>query len=71
MIDLRTPYQKVKDQKHQAICARFRELTNLEPQARPTRVMEIIAGEFASTAPGIRNILIRNGAYKPIRSYKK
>ena len=62
-IDLRTPKEKERDQKHAAICNEFLTLTNQMPTAATHRLFGLIDERHKLTIPGVRNIVIKAGLY--------
>lgn len=62
-IDLRTPREKERDQRHAAICNEFLTLTNQMPDAPTHRIFGLIADRHGMTIPGVRNIVIKAGLY--------
>ena len=63
-IDVRTPAEKARDEKHAAICRAYLALTNQHPECKPHRLMSIVAKQYGMTVPGIKNVLTSRGLYE-------
>lgn len=68
-IDLRTPIEKERDQRHATIRNEYLTLTNQMPDTAAHRIFSLIADRYDMTIPGVRNIIIRAGLYTP-KSHK-
>lgn len=64
MIDVRTPIEKARAERHRKICGMFITLRNEQPSIAPHRVFSLIADQFGMTIPGVKSIIVRNGLYK-------
>ena len=65
MIDVRTPAEKAREERHRAICNAYLAMSNQHPECRPHRLMGVLAGKYGMTVPGIRKVLEQNGLYRP------
>lgn len=65
MIDARTPIEKARDERNKRICDSFLKLSNEMPDCRPHRIFMLVAESFGMTVPGVKNIIIGNGLYRP------
>ena len=63
-IDVRTPAEKERDEKHKAICRDYLSLSNQHPDCKPHRLMSIVAKQYGMTVPGIKNVLASRGLYE-------
>lgn len=63
-IDVRTPTEKAREEKHKAICRAYLNLSNQHPDCKPYRLMSIIAKQYGMTVPGIKNVLTSRGLYE-------
>ncbi|MBQ8066525.1 MAG: hypothetical protein IJ200_12835 [Prevotella sp.] len=63
-VDLRTPLEKARDEKHEQIRSWFLRLSNEQPDAAPSRIFAAIAANFNMTAMGVRRICERGGLYQ-------
>ncbi len=66
-IDVRTPTEKAREEKHRAICRAYLGLSNQHPECRPHRLMSIVAKQYGMTVPGIKNVLASRGLYEGAR----
>lgn len=66
-IDVRTPTEKAREEKHRAICRAYLGLSNQHPECRPHRLMAIVAKQYGMTVPGIKNVLASRGLYEGAR----
>ena len=64
MVDLRTPIEKARDEKHKRICTMFLDLSNRMPSCAPHRIFGVIAQEVGMTVPGVKHIVVQNGLYQ-------
>lgn len=62
-IDIRTPFEKARDEKHSKICADFLSLSDKIPECKPNRILSILAKKYSMTVPGVTNIVKKNGLY--------
>ena len=63
-IDVRTPTEKAREEKHKAICRAYLGLSNQHPECKPYRIMSILAKQYGMTVPGIKNVLTSRGLYE-------
>lgn len=63
-IDVRTPIEKAREEKHKRICDDFLRLTSQMPECAPHRIFRIIAERVGMTIPGVKHIIVQNGLYK-------
>lgn len=63
-IDVRTPTERAREEKHKAICSAYIRLSNQYPGCKPHRVMSILSKQFNMTVPGIKNVIVSGGLYK-------
>lgn len=63
-IDVRTPTEKAREEKHRAICRAYLSLSNQHPDCKPYRLMSIVAKQYGMTVPGIKNVLTSRGLYE-------
>ena len=63
-IDVRTPNEKAREEKHKAICRAYLSLSNQRPDCKPYRLMSIVAKQYGMTVPGIKNVLTSRGLYE-------
>lgn len=63
-IDVRTPTEKAREEKHKAICRTYLSLSNQHPDCKPYRLMSIVAKQYGMTVPGIKNVLTSRGLYE-------
>lgn len=63
-VDLRTPLERARDEKHEQIRSWFLRLSNEQPNAAPSRIFAAIAANFGMTAMGVRRICERGGLYQ-------
>jgi hypothetical protein len=66
--DLRTPSEKVRDERNESVVRRFRTLSDEQPDAAPHRIFTVIASEFGMSVMGIKNIVSHAGLYQPKKS---
>lgn len=62
-VDLRTPAERAREEKHNRICAMFLDLSNKQPDVAPHRIFGAIAQAEGMTVPGVKNIVMQNGLY--------
>ena len=62
-LDVRTPIEKARDEKHQKICNLYVKLLSDRPDLAPHRIFSIIAQEVGMTVPGVKNVCVNNGLY--------
>lgn len=67
-VDLRTPSEKARDEKHERIVQMFLTLSNEQPTAAPHRIFHAIARQFGMTIMGVRGIVERAGMYQTRKS---
>lgn len=68
-IDVRTPIEKARDEKHEKICNRFLQLSNENKGVKPHRIFDVIAREVCMTVPGVKNVIIQKGLYQTKSRY--
>ena len=66
-VDLRTPSEKARDERHEQIVRMYLSLSNEQPGAAPHRLFLAIANRFEMTTMGVKRIVERAGLYKPKR----
>lgn len=66
-IDVRTPTEKAREEKHRAICRSYLSLSTQHPECKPYRLMSILAKQYGMTVPGIKNVLTNRGLYDGIK----
>lgn len=66
LIDIRTPFERARDEKHARICNDYRELTAKMPSSKPYRLMRALGEAHGMTTMGIREVLVRNGLFKNV-----
>ena len=66
-VDLRTPKEKERDQKHEQIVQMYLSLSNEQPGAAPHRIFLAIANKYGMTSMGVRRIVERAGLYQSKR----
>lgn len=66
-IDVRTPAEKAREERHRAICRAYLGLSSQHPECRPYRIMSILARQYGMTVPGIKNVLTSRGLYGAAR----
>ena len=66
-VDLRTPSEKARDEKHERIVNMFLSLSNEQPDAAPHRIFLAIANKFEMTSMGVKRIVERAGLYQSKR----
>lgn len=64
-IDLRTPFQKHREEKHRQICEAYKTLKQQHPEASTHRLCLVLGENFMMTATGIRKIIIEHGLFTP------
>lgn len=64
-IDLRTPLERARDEKHEQIRSSYLALRNQQPAAAPSRIFGAIAEKYGMTSMGVRRICERAGLYQP------
>lgn len=62
--DLRTPKEKEREATHKLICKMYRELCNLFPDAKPSRIFDAVGNEVGYSSIGVRRVIVANGLYK-------
>ncbi len=68
MVDLRTDFEKKREERQNRICdlySQLHELHEAQPELAPHRIMTAVAKSQAMTTQGVRDILIRRGLYTP------
>ena len=63
-IDVRTPIEKVRDEKHQKICNDFLSLIAQRPDCKAHRIFSLLSQKYTMTVPGVKEVIVRNGLYK-------
>ena len=63
MVDLRTPAEIARDEKHHRICSAYLALSNKMPEASANRIFNHIAQNEGMTAVGVKNIITAKGLY--------
>lgn len=63
-IDLRTPIEIAREEKHKAICSAYFDLSKKYPRCKPYRLMTTLSGQFNMTVPGIKKVIEAGGLYK-------
>jgi len=66
-VDIRTPFEKARDEKHRKICDDFLSLSNQIPDCKPNRIFNLLSQRYSMTVPGIKDVVIRNGLYETNR----
>jgi hypothetical protein len=66
-VDLRTPKEKERDERHKQISQMFLTLSNEQPSVAPHRIFVAIADKFGMTTMGVRGIVERAGLYQSRR----
>lgn len=66
-VDLRTPSEKAREEKHERIVNMFLSLSNEQPDAAPHRIFLAIANKFDMTSMGVKRIVERAGLYQSKR----
>jgi hypothetical protein len=66
-VDLRTPLEKQRDERHEQIRQTYLMLRNQQPGVAPSRIFLAIANQFSMTSMGVRRIVERSGLYQPTR----
>ena len=61
-VDMRTPYERAKDERRGKAAERFRELMEYAPSA--TRAITQVAKEFSVTKETVRLWIVREGVYQ-------
>lgn len=64
-IDIRTPTEIARDDKHRKICSDYLELSKEMPDCKPNRIFTIIAKNYCMSIMGISKIVKKYGLYKP------
>lgn len=64
-VDTRTAREKAIEAKHRTICKEFEELRRNMPGTSTHRLFTALAERHGMTVPGIRNIAIKAGLYRP------
>lgn len=60
-VDVRTPIEKARDEKHEMICNRYIQLAADNKDCKPHRIFAVIAKEVCMTVPGVKNIIVQRG----------
>lgn len=63
-VDVRTPIEKARDEKHEMICNRYIQLAADNKDCKPHRIFAVIAKEVCMTVPGVKNIIVQRGLYQ-------
>ncbi|MBR5043042.1 MAG: hypothetical protein IKX67_07355 [Bacteroidales bacterium] len=63
-IELRTPAQRAKEERSDAICSDFLTAYKAHPEATPHRIICGIADKYGLTDVGVKAILTKRGIYK-------
>ena len=63
-IDLRTPLEKQRDERHEQIRQTYLMLRNEQPGVAPSRIFLAIANKYQMTSMGVRRIVERAGLYQ-------
>lgn len=63
-IDLRTPIEIAREEKHKAICVAYSDLSKKYPRCKPYRLMSTLSRQFNMTVPGIKKVIEADGLYK-------
>ena len=66
-VDLRTPLERARDERHEQIRSVYLSLRNSQPSVAPSRIFNAIAGQYGMTSMGVRRIVERAGLYQPTR----
>ena len=66
-VDLRTPKEKERDEKHEQIRQMFLTLSNERPDVAPSRIFLAVSNKFEMTTMGVRRIVQSAGLYQPRR----
>lgn len=66
-MDLRTPSEKARDEKHELIQQMYLSLCNEQPGVAPHRIFNAIAAKCGMTAMGVRRVVERAGLYQSRR----
>ena len=64
-IDIRTSFEKARDEKHRKICDDFLTLSNQMPDCKPNRIFVALSKKYSMTAQGVKELITRNGLYTP------
>ena len=65
MVDLRTDFEKKREERQNRVCDLYSQLHEAQPELAPHRIMTAVAKSQAMTTQGVRDILIRRGIYTP------
>lgn len=63
-VDVRTPIEKARDEKHEKICNLYLKLTEENRDCKPHRIFAVIAREVCMTVPGVKNVIVQKGLYQ-------
>jgi len=63
-VDLRTPLERARDEKHEQIRSAYLSLRNSKPDVAPNRIFCAVAERFGMTSMGVRRICERAGLYQ-------
>ena len=64
-IDLRTPFQRAREEKHRSICEAYKELRASHPECSHNRICEVLGENYGMTAQGIKRVVMSEGLYSP------
>lgn len=68
-LDVRTPIEKARDEKHERICNRYLQLASENKDCKPHRIFAVIAREVNMTVPGVKNVIVQKGLYQTASKY--
>ena len=63
-IDLRTPFQKKRDEMQAGIIADFKAMYKSAPDTPPWRIINILATRYCYSEVGVFHLLKRKGIYR-------
>ena len=63
-VDVRTPIEKARDERHEKICNRFLQLSSENKGIKPHRIFSVIAREVCMTVPGVKHVIVQKGLYQ-------
>lgn len=66
-VDLRTPSEKAREERHERIVQMYLSLISEQPEVAPHRIFLAIANKFEMTSMGVKRIVERAGLYQPKR----
>ncbi|MGM9759301.1 MAG: hypothetical protein ACI30I_04190 [Parabacteroides sp.] len=61
---MRTQTEKARDDRNRRLCSDYQDMTGKE-ECAPHRIFVALAKKYNITIPCVRNIVIREGLYKP------